>query len=147
MVSVLWGLSILSLIAAAILAASVLSSHLERNEWDAASRRMTEDAALNRAVLGLLDPRPEKRWRVDGASQIFEFQGTKIRISIEDELGKIDLNTAGDDLIRRLFHSVGLPPDEGDALTDRVLDWRAPGVGKRLNGADERDYRGAGLSY
>lgn len=30
---------------------------------------------------------------------------------------------------------------------DRILDWREPGIGKRLNGAKAEDYRAAGIVY
>lgn len=147
LVSVLWALSILSLIAATILSASVLSSRLERNEWRRAERNARVEAALNRAALSLIDARAEARWRIDGGPRDFEFGGAKVRIAVQDELGKVDINTANDDLVRGLIRTLGLPPAQSDALADRILDWRTPGGLKRLSGADQTDYRAAGSRY
>lgn len=147
LVSVLWAVSILSLIATSVVATSTLSRHLARNETRAFAARMTMDAVLNRAVLGLIDPRVEQRWRVDGVPRSFRFGDEVTTVAIEDELGKIDLNVANDDLISGLIHAAGLASAEADKLADRILDWRSPDGTKRLNGAVAADYEMAGLGY
>jgi general secretion pathway protein K len=147
LVSVLWALSILSLIAAVVLSSSSLSYRLQHNNWAQAEARSLADAILNRAVLALMDTRPEMRWRVDGVPRDIAFNGVNARVTIEDELGKIDLNTAGGDLIRRLFQAADLPSGVTDNMADKVLDWRESDGLKRLHGADEADYQNAHLSY
>lgn len=147
LVSVLWAISILTLIAATILTSSTLSRRLENNARRELQARVLADAAINRTVLALLDHRAEKRWRIDGVPQVFEFDGTPIRVSIEDELGKIDLNVANDVLIRGLFRAAGLGSGAADVLADRVLDWRSLSGLKSLDGADRSDYERERLAY
>jgi general secretion pathway protein K len=66
---------------------------------------------------------------------------------VEDEAGKIDLNRARGELLRRLFMAVGVEPPAAQALVDKILDWREAGIGRRLNGAKAEDYRAAGFAY
>jgi general secretion pathway protein K len=105
------------------------------------------DAGIARAVLGLLDPRIERRWRVDGTLRAFTFGNLRMRIAIQDELGRIDLNHADRSLLAGLFQSTGLGLVAASGLADKVLDWRDADGGKHPGGAEEADYRAAGLPH
>src|SRR5262249_41942169 len=59
----------------------------------------------------------------------------------------IDINTAAEPLLRGLFASVGLADDEVSRIVDAILDWRDPDSLRRPNGAEEAEYRAAGLPY
>src|SRR5258707_12699539 len=93
-VSVLWGLGLLTAIATSLLWYGNVSYSLAHNDLEMASINVTVEAGLNRAIDALLDPRPDRRWRTDAATQSFEFNGASIKVSVQDELGKIDLNQA-----------------------------------------------------
>jgi general secretion pathway protein K len=147
LLSVLWGVALLAAIATSFLSAASTSYRLARNALDAAQVEVAAEAAVNRAVLALLDPRPDMRWRTDGVPQIIDFEGTRMRVQIQDELGRIDLNNADGALLISLFQSVGLDAQAASALVDKILDWRDAGGLKRLNGAKEPEYRDAGLAY
>jgi general secretion pathway protein K len=90
---------------------------------------------------------PVEAWRRDGTPYEWRFDGVPVRVEMRDESAKIDINTANDLLLRGLFLSVGLPDDEAASLVDAVLDWRDADSLKRPNGAEEADYRAAGLAY
>ena len=70
-----------------------------------------------------------------------------MEVSMTDESGKIDINTASDALLRGLFLSQGMKDDEAAAMTDAILDWRDADSLKRLRGAEEAEYLAAGYSY
>lgn len=131
LVSVLWALSILSLIAASMMTASILSYRMERNDWSRVRAEALAESAINRAILALADARPEMRVRVDGVPQDFAFGGVKVRVVVQDEDGKIDLNTASADILKGLFVSAGVPFAEAGALSDRTVDWRTPSTDTR----------------
>ena len=97
--------------------------------------------------MALLDPRPDKQWRVDGINQSFDFNGVPVRLAIQDELGRIDLNYADGSLLAGLFRSAGLDAISANSLVDKILDWRDPNPAHRLNGAKQKDYREAGYLY
>ena len=86
-------------------------------------------------------------WRTDGTVYVWPFAGGRVWVSIQDEDGKIDLNTAADELVRGLFLSVGLDEDASSALVDAIADFRDGGDLHRLNGAEDRDYADAGRPY
>jgi general secretion pathway protein K len=141
------GVLLLSALAVSFLTTSATSYRLARNALHAAQSDAVVEAAIVRAVLGLLDSRPERRWRVDGTRQEFTFGGFTMRVAIQDELGRIDLNHADRPIIVGLLRSAGLGVDTAGALADKILDWRSAGPGRSLHGAKEPDYRAASLSY
>src|SRR6266849_2732467 len=138
-VSVLWGLGLLTAIAASLLWYGNVSYSLAHNDLELASINTTVEAGINRAIDALLDPRPGRRWKADGAAQSFEFGGVSIKVSIQDELGKIDLNQAEASLLVSLLQSAGLDPDSASKLADKIVDWRTATPLKQLNGAKESD--------
>jgi general secretion pathway protein K len=147
LVSVIWGVALLSVIAVSFLWTGNASRRLARNGFDVAQIEAVAEAAINRAVLGLLEPRPEARWRADGTPYEFSFDGARIEVQIQDELGRIDLNRADGSVLISLLQSAGLDPRSASSLVDKILDWREASPFKRLNGAKERDYRDAGYAY
>jgi general secretion pathway protein K len=95
----------------------------------------------------LLDPRRERRWRTDGVAQTFAFNGTRMKIAIQDELGRIDLNQAEGSMLTGLLRSAGLDQQSAASLTDKILDWRESSPFRHLNGAKEPEYRAGGSAY
>jgi general secretion pathway protein K len=147
LVSVIWGVALLAIIAVSILWTGNTSAHLARNDFASARIDALAEAAVSRAALAILATRPEARWRVDGAPYDFSFDGAAVRLAIQDELGRIDLNRADGPVIAALLRSAGLDGEAAANLTDKILDWRDASPLKRLNGAKERDYREAGQNY
>jgi general secretion pathway protein K len=70
-----------------------------------------------------------------------------MKISIQDELGLIDLNQAAPPVLISLMQSAGLDHQSAINLVDKILDWRDPTPLKHLNGAKELDYQTAGRNY
>jgi general secretion pathway protein K len=147
LLSVLWGLALLAAIATSFISAGSTSYRLALNAVDAMEVDVAAEAAVNRAVLGLLDQNPERRWRTDGVPHLFDFEGTRMQVRVQDELGRIDLNNADGMLLIGLFQSVGLDAQAASALVDKILDWRDSSSLKRLNGAKDPEYRAAGFQY
>ena len=98
-------------------------------------------------MLGLLDARPDHRWRVDGTPRDFTFGDVKMRIAIQDELGRIDLNQADRSLLAGLFRSAGLDAEAAADFADKVLDWRSTGPGMQPSGIRASGFQIADLKY
>jgi general secretion pathway protein K len=147
LIMVLWGLALLSLVAIATLSLERSARRAALDVGERAEAQALAEAGINRAILSLLDPDPAKRWRVDAVPYDFEFESHSIRVWIQDEAGKIDLNTADRDLLVSLFISAGFDGQASDELVDKILDWRDPSDLHRLNGAKDEDYRAAGYPY
>lgn len=125
LVSVLWVLAILSVMAAAALSTGRLFAILERNNVRTALADSVADAGVARAVLGLLDNRPEMRWRVDGMPQTFAFAGGPVQVTVQDELGKFDLNAIDEGQFKSLFMSGGMSDEPAAKLAARAIAWRS----------------------
>lgn len=159
LISVLWVLALLAVIAGSFTADIRTEARLARNLGENAKARALADAGIQRAVLALLQPRTEGLldraseemfdigWRRDGIPRTWRFGGGVVVISILDESGKIDLNTAVDELLGGLFVSLGVGNGEAAALVDAIADFRDGNDFKRLNGAEDADYRAAGLDH
>ena len=146
-ISVLWGLGLLAAISLSLLWNGNMAHGLVRNGSEVANINATVEAAVNRAVVALLDPRLERRWRADGIAHAFEFGGSVMKVSIQDELGKIDLNQAEASTFIALFQSAGLDLNSATSLADKILDWRTATPFKHLNGAKEQEHRAAGSAF
>jgi len=142
-ITVLWGLGLLSAISLSLLWSSTMSRGLTHNDLELARINATAEAAVNRAVVALLDPRAERRWRTDGTAQNFEFDGTVMKVSVQDELGKIDLNQAEASTLVGLLQSAGLDYEAAASLADKIVDWRTATALKHLNGAKAQEYQAA----
>jgi len=147
LVTALWALAILSVIVASVSLTARTEARLSRNRRELAELGAIADAAINIAILNLTDRRLELRPPVDATPFIVNFGGQGVRVSVQDEAGKVDLNQASEDLLVRLLGSGGLDDAAAQALADKIMDWREPGIGKRLNGAKAEDYQTAGYAY
>ncbi|HET9715103.1 MAG TPA: type II secretion system protein GspK [Pseudolabrys sp.] len=120
---------------------------LARTNLQIVDTKTLVEAAVSRAVLAMLESNPDRYWRTDGVARRFEFAESEMTISIQDELGLIDLNQADPSILISLMQTAGLDRQSADKLVDKILDWRDPKPTRRLNGAEESDYQTAGSSY
>ncbi len=147
LVVVLWMLVVLSVMAASFTAASRQDSKLVFNLVEQTKARSMITAGLERAMLSLMDPDEDQRWRRDGSEEVFTYDGGKVTVQIVDEKGKIDLNTGPETLIRGAFLAAGLNDEEASSVTDAIIDWRDEDSARQLNGAEDREYEAAGLAW
>lgn len=148
LVLVLWAAVLLTVIASAYIVERRTETLIVRNSASLARAEAAADAGVHRGIYEMYrsDNAPD-RWRRDGTVQEWSFDSLPVRVVMRDESAKIDINTASDVLLRGLLATSGLRDDEAARLLDAILDWRDPDAFKRPNGAEEHDYRDAGLSY
>jgi general secretion pathway protein K len=147
LLTVLWVVTALALLAAASEALTSGTYRMERRALDRNFVDSSLDAGVVRAVLGIEAPDMSDRWRVDGVPRQFEFNGLNLTISIQDELGRFDLNAIDTSVLSALLRAAKVPQEQVDTLADRILDWRDPSNLHRLHGATNEDYAAAGLDY
>ncbi len=75
LVTVLWVLMLLSLIAANFTHTTRTEINLTRNLIEGAEAGALADAGVYRAVLGLMDPNEATRWKADGRVYTFRLGG------------------------------------------------------------------------
>ncbi|MFQ5534658.1 MAG: general secretion pathway protein GspK [Sphingomonadales bacterium] len=147
LVVVLWLLAAMSL-AAAIFATSMRTeTTVASNEVANAKARALADAGAHRGIFALFVEDPEQRWLADGRVYTMAFGGGEIDIMIESETGKIDLNTASEELLKGLLQTLDLEAADVDAIGDAIIDWRDDDDLKSLNGAETQAYQEQNLPY
>src|SRR5689334_537375 len=118
-VATLWSLTLLAAIAISLSFTGNISYRLAQNSFHVAAEDALADAAINRAVLALLDPRADYSSLLNGTAQSFDVGGTPLRLRIEDEFGKIDINQTDGSTLAALFQSTGMTPVAAEALVDK----------------------------
>ena len=148
LVLVLWVSVLLTVVASSFIVERRTEAMVVRNSALLARAEAAADAGVQRGIYDMYrsDNSPD-RWKRDGSVQDWTFDAIPVRVELRDESAKIDINTASEPLLRGLLTSSGLNDEEAARLLDAVLDWRDPDALKRPNGAEEPDYRDAGLSY
>ena len=147
LVAVLWGLAILSIIAAAFLADTRSQGTIARNLMENAKAQALADAGVYRAIAGILSIDPAIAWRADGTAYQLSLGEGEVLITIADEGGKVDINRAQDRLLRGLFEGSGMPENDAAALIDAIRDFADRDDDRRPAGAEDDDYVAAGLEW
>jgi len=124
LITVLWATMILAAILASLLATGRSESRLAHTHYVGAQLDAAADGAINLAILRMLDRSADVRPRVDATPFALDFAGYRVVMTVQDEAGKIDLNTAGDELLRRLLLAVGLDHDSVRPLLENIIAWR-----------------------
>jgi len=160
LVLVLWVIALLTVMALGLTATQRTESTLTANAMDGARFRAAADAAIAYAAVNLLAPvgpdldatqvNPDtasESWVPDRSPHRWTFAEVPLVISVENESSRIDLNAAAPQLLADLMVTVGAPYEDAQTLAARIVDWRDQDDLKELNGAEDPDYKAAGLSY
>lgn len=147
LILVLWGLALLSALALALSTTGRSDVSLTHNLVETARAAHLADAGIYVGIRALLTadglPAPDG----DGRRRLgVRIDGVEIRIALQNEGGKVDLNQAPRRLLRGALLAAGAADSESDRLADAILDWRDRDDRRRDFGAEAPAYRRAGLS-
>ena len=107
--------------------------------------RLAAEAGLNFAVLSLRDPNEQTRVVPDGRPYVMAYNGAQVEVRITDERGKLDINSAGEDVLKNLFAANGLDDQQATYLAAAVADWIDQDDIERASGAEIGTYEAAAL--
>jgi len=117
LVIVLWGVTLLALLAAGFAQSTGLAARRMAHVVDSALARAQLDEALAAAVVGLTQPDPARRWRGDGSLHQQSISAAAAEISVIAESGRIDLNRSPPTLLQALWRQVAGDDAVADQLT------------------------------
>src|SRR5262249_35577677 len=126
------------------------ATHIARNMAENAAAREAADAGVQRAILdlgGSTNIPTSAKLRTDGTAYSWQFGNCAVRISIQDEASKIDLNQAPVELLSALFELQGIERGNAQSLADAIADFRDPDDVRHAHGAEANEYRDAGLAW
>ncbi len=138
--SVLWFVLLLGTLAAGVSVLAKSETKLAVLQSDRVKAQAVADAGISIAISRLLTQNANKRWSESGSPYDVLYLDKKIRIHIYDELGKLDINNANPELVKRFFLAARVEAEEAGSLRDRLVDWRDENDLVHLNGAEIHDY-------
>jgi len=149
LILVLWLTVLLTVIAGGFAYGMRNEALAARNSLSWAQARSLADGAVQRTVFELMRPKVSPDvWAPDGSVHVWDDADARIAVSAIDESGKIDLNTAPDNLLKGFLQTVGeLDSDTAARLVDVIGDWKDVDDLRRPNGAEAPEYQAAGLTY
>jgi general secretion pathway protein K len=89
----------------------------------------------------------DRRWVPDGRKYAFALNDATLEIRIVDESGKVDLNGSSTDLLHKLLLALEVPEPRAQSVAAAIVDFRDPDDLLNPGGAEESDYKEAGLPY
>lgn len=146
LILVLWLTMMLTVIASGFAFSMRSEAMSARNGLSLAQARATANGAIERMAFELSRPRFPTSWMADGQVHTWQDGDVSVSATAVDESARIDLNMAPETLLKGLMERVGgAEPDVATRIVESAADWRDPDDTKRPNGAEEADYRLAGL--
>ena len=147
LVVVLWLLVLMTVIAASHARIIRTETRLASNQIENSKARSLAEAGVHHAILELLVRDEEQRWPVNGSINRIRYQDGTVAIAIRDVRGLVDINSASAALLDSVLAGTGIEETQRKALVDATLDWRDKDSMKHINGAEDDDYRSAGLKW
>lgn len=81
------------------------------------------------------------------ADRDFDLGEGRVSYAVEDELGKLNINTATRDMVASLLKDTGVDDTVRDVIADSIMDWRDANHEFHLNGAEDDHYENLPYPY
>jgi general secretion pathway protein K len=119
---------------------------LAANLRGSAAAEAAADGAVYEAVYKMLAP-SDHRWGADGIPKLLRLPRGLAEVRIDNQAGKIPLNTSPVALLQMLGESLGLDTSVATKLAAVIADWRSPATWPLPLGAKAPQYKAAGRPY
>ena len=147
LVVVMWLVVLLTVIGSSHARNMRIETSLAFNHVGTARARALAEAGINRAIMELFVSDTATRWQFNGTAYQLQLDGGRVNIAIRDASGLLDLNKANAAQLEAVFDAAGAEEADSQRLADAILDWRDKDQLRRLHGAEDNDYRHAGLDW
>ncbi len=160
LIALLWILVILSVIALSFSRETFVEVATARNSRDLVDAYYIARAGLASTVfqiyqktyltpqMGLANSQLQQEPdAIDFGKVTGQFGDGEYEVDIQDESGKINLNTVKEDQLRNLVQVIGITDPDSSTIVDSILDWRDPSAIARPNGAKDDYYQSLNPPY
>lgn len=147
LVLVLWVLSLLMIMAASFSLTMRRETAVIAGITGGSKALAAAESGIAMAEMMLMNPDQTKRWHTDGNIYQIEFLDARVRIRLEGETGKIDLNNANQVQLQQLIAQLPIDSEKQTALVSAILDWRDSDDLVNIDGAEKDEYKAAGKLY
>lgn len=151
LVIVIWGLGVITLLIVAFMTTARLRLQAAFNIAGATQARLVADGAANAAILSLLSERnlaaaPDQARVHDGAPQFCVMDVAVVAVVIEDEGGKVDLNSATPELLTAMLAGLGAAPSDAAAIAKAIVAFRTTPPTNEISTKDT-SYEASGRTF
>jgi general secretion pathway protein K len=152
LVLVLWIAGLLAVMTAGLSVSVRTQLRVAHNVIEATRAEALADGGVTLAAMDLIAGRRDRaharRFPLEGGAVVCEIPGEGVLvISISDEAGRIDINSAGIPLLQALASGLGEQPEVAARVAEAIFDFRDSDDERKPYGAESADYRAAGLSW
>jgi general secretion pathway protein K len=130
---VLWVLLLLSGLAATAMYVARVNAILTHRALEIAQAEAAADAAIVHTISQLSDERVTRHPPINGTPLNWEFQGYPVAITITNEAGRIDVNSADDILILAFLYSQGVDQNDAQTLLEDLRRWQKSSLAPFVN--------------
>ncbi len=128
LVGVIWSLGLIILLGMAVIVGARYRTKVTSSYASVTAAAAAAESAINLAITATLTTTSNQkvnfplRCRMPG--------GKRVTVTVEEEIGKVDLNTATPAVLARLFTALTLDQANGTRIAQRILEFRDPGRGR-----------------
>jgi general secretion pathway protein K len=128
LVAVIWGLGLISLLGMAVIVGARYRTKVTSSYDSVIVTAAAAESAINFGITAVLTATPARivkfplRCRMPG--------GERVTVTVEEETGKVDLNTATPAVLVHLFTALTLDQSIGVLIAQRIVDFRDPPKGQ-----------------
>ncbi|MEH2526174.1 MULTISPECIES: hypothetical protein [unclassified Bradyrhizobium] len=124
LVAVIWTLGLITLLGMAVIVGARYRTKTSSNYASVAAAEMAAESAVNLAIAAALATTPEQAVNFPLRCQLPG--GERATITVEEETGKIDLNTASPAALTRLFTALTGDQSRGMRIAAQITEFRIP---------------------
>lgn len=147
LIMVLWMIMVMMTMAGTLIYAVKTETQLISYARATAQARSFAEAAAHYTVIQLFLPVDKRQIKLGGSPATWTRDGYGVEIRVIGENGLIDINQASRELLQKVLKALGIEGQEAETLLDAIEDFRDSDDLKHANGAEDDDYKGAGLNY
>ena len=144
---VLWALVLIAFVTAHVTASGRTEIRIAGNLAANAAAQAAADGGIYQAIFNLSDPRPDRRWVLDGATHEVQIGRSLVTLRLEDEDAKVNPSLASPALLAALLRVLGADPASAADLADAIAEWVGSAPNRRPPEALLAEYQAAGLDY
>ena len=128
LVAVIWSLGLITLLGMAVIVGARYRTKVTSSIASVTAATAAAESAINLGITTALTTTPSQnvkfplRCRLPG--------GERVTVTVEEETGKVDLNTATPAVLARLFTALTIDQSTGNRIAGRILEFREPGMGQ-----------------
>ena len=147
LIIVLWTLVMLSYVMTHMVAAGRTETRIAANFVANADAETQADGAVVETIFRVVDA-SDSHWDIGGGPYGLRMKQAKATVTIASESGKVNPNTASQQMLAALMAAVGAPPSQAAAVSHAMLDWRQSDDNDQTGTARKiAQYRAARLDY